>query len=190
MQKRVFTGLLLLMSVAAMAQSEPLQNIAGRKILSLNGRWNYITDPYENGYYDYRHKPYDASASGAGGFYDNKKARGNDLVEYNFDNSPTLRVPADWNSQSEKLTFYEGTIWYRQQFTLAPAAGKKYFLYFGAVNYEAHVYLNGKKIGQTTYLYPQRRYVVPADVLLPGKNLFVVRIAPHALHELVAMPRL
>jgi beta-glucuronidase len=57
--------------VASRADSltAPLQNIYGRSHLSLNGRWSYIIDPYETGYYDYRHVPFDASSSGKGGFY-------------------------------------------------------------------------------------------------------------------------
>ncbi|HEV7781172.1 MAG TPA: beta galactosidase jelly roll domain-containing protein, partial [Chitinophagaceae bacterium] len=147
-QRLLMTGVCLLFFIFSGAQITALQNIQGRKILSLNGRWNYSMDPYENGYYDYRRKPFDESASGAGGYYDDKKpATKSDLVEYNFDLTPTLRVPADWNSQSDKLEFYEGTVWYRQKFMLQPQEGKKYILYFGAVNYEAHVYLNGKKLG-------------------------------------------
>lgn len=181
MRQYVLTGLFIMMGVAVLAQHQPLQNIAGRKILSLNGRWNYTIDPYENGYYDYRHKPYDASASGTGGFYDNKKPEGNDLVEYNFDKSPTLRVPADWNSQSDKLTFYEGTVWYRQQFSLKPAAGKKYFLYFGAVNYEAHVYLNGKKLGMHKGGFTPFQFDVTAR-LESGLNTVVVK-ADNTRHQ-------
>ena len=44
-----------------------------RDTISLNGRWNYIIDPYEMGYYDYRHEPFDQSKSGKGGFYDDRK---------------------------------------------------------------------------------------------------------------------
>jgi len=147
-RRSLFTGACLLLFLFSSAQNIPVQNIQGRKILSLNGRWNYTIDPYENGYYDYRHKPFDESVSGKGGFYDDKRsADKTDLIEYNFDLSPTLRVPADWNSQSDKLEFYEGTVWYRQKFILSKQESKKYILYFGAVNYEAHVYLNGKKLG-------------------------------------------
>ena len=32
------------------------------------------------------------------------------------------------------------------------------------------------KVGNTTYQYPQRRYHIPADVLKPGKNIFVIRV--------------
>src|SRR4051812_14029083 len=59
-------------SVGASSLMAPVQNIYGRSHLSLNGRWSYIIDPYENGYYDYRHTPFDASASGKGGFYDDR----------------------------------------------------------------------------------------------------------------------
>ncbi|HEY6333887.1 MAG TPA: beta-glucuronidase, partial [Blastocatellia bacterium] len=34
-----------------------ITNVGGRKTTSLNGRWRIIIDPYENGYYDYRHQP-------------------------------------------------------------------------------------------------------------------------------------
>lgn len=97
------------------------------------------------GYYNYRREPFDATPSGKGGFHDDlPPPQKGELVEYNFDLSPTLKVPGDWNSQEEKLVFYEGTVWMRQQFNAEPREGKRYFLYFGAVNYLAHVYLNGR----------------------------------------------
>jgi beta-glucuronidase len=57
-------------------------------------------------------------------------------------------VPGDWNSQNPKLYYYEGTVWYRKLFD-APkhSKGERVFVYFGAVNYRADVYLNGKKLG-------------------------------------------
>lgn len=132
-----------------MAQKDGLiQNISARKNFSLNGRWSYVLDPYENGFYDYRRKPFDESKSKTGGYYDDKtEVDKSELIEYNFDHEATLNVPADWNSQAEKLAFYEGTVWYRRLFNANPTQGKKYLLYFAAVNYEAHVYLNGKKLG-------------------------------------------
>src|SRR6185295_19207454 len=38
------------------------------------------------------------------------------------------------------------------------------------------LYINGKQVGNTTYMYPQRRYNVPADLLKAGKNIFVIRV--------------
>jgi beta-glucuronidase len=164
----------LLLIIFSYAQNTPVQHIQGRKILSLNGRWHYSIDPYENGYYDYRHQPFDKSPSGKGGFYDDKKPSGNDLVEYNFDIAPTLRVPADWNSQSDKLEVYEGTVWYRQKFKLVPKTGKRYVIYFGAVNYEAHVYLNGKKLGMHKGGFTPFQFEI-THLIANGENTVVVK---------------
>ncbi|MBS1660433.1 MAG: beta-glucuronidase [Bacteroidetes bacterium] len=164
-----------LVSGGAQGDGGLIQNIGARVEQSLDGRWNYIVDPYENGYYDYRHMPYDQSASGTGGFFDDKKAKDKtELIEYNFDLSPTLKVPGDWNSQDEKLYFYEGTVWYRRLFHVAQQPGRRYFLYFGAVNYEAHVYLNGKKLGMHKGGFTPFQFEVTGK-LKEGENSIVVK---------------
>ncbi len=128
---------------------EPLQ-VYTRSFISLNGEWKIIADPYETGYYNYRNQPYDEQQSPLSeGFYTDKKmANPYDLIEYNFDKSPSLNVPGDWNTQNPHFYYYEGTIWYRKVFD-APQINNeaRLFLYFGAVNYRADVYLNGKKLG-------------------------------------------
>jgi beta-glucuronidase len=166
----------------ASSRMAPIQNIYGRTHLSLNGRWSYIIDPYENGYYDYRHMPFDQSASGKGGFYDDRKPKDKtDWVEYDFDQSPTMKVPGDWNSQAEKLQLYEGTVWLRQVFQADPKPGKHYALYFGAVNYEAHVYLNGKKLGMHKGGFTPFQFDV-SDKLVKGRNVVVVK-ADNTRHQ-------
>ncbi len=156
-------------------QSANLQNIYGRNHISLDGRWNYIIDPYETGYYDYRHIPFDQSESGRGGFYDDRKPKDKgDWVEYDFDLEPALSIPGDWNSQAEKLSFYEGTVWLRRKFNADPAGDKRYFLYFGAVNYEAHVYLNGKKLGVHKGGFTPFQFDVTGR-LHKGENVVVVK---------------
>ncbi|WP_207420121.1 glycoside hydrolase family 2 protein [Desertivirga brevis] len=159
----------------ALAQGSLIQNIKARQIQSLNGRWNYIVDPYENGFYDYRREAFDQTSSGKGGFYDDKKPKDkSELVEYDFDFSPTLNVPGDWNSQVEKLEMYEGTVWYRRKFSASPKKDKKYFIYFGAVNYEAHVYLNGKKLGIHKGGFTPFQFEV-TKLLQEGNNSLVVK---------------
>lgn len=163
-------------TVDTSAPAPLLQNILGRHHQSLNGRWNYIVDPYETGYYNYRREPFDATPSGKGGFYDDlPPPQKGELVEYNFDLSPTLKVPGDWNSQDEKLMFYEGTVWMRQQFNAEPSEGKRYFLYFGAVNYQAHVYLNGKKLGTHKGGFTPFQFDVSGK-LNKGRNFVVVKV--------------
>jgi len=152
-----------------------VQNIAARVELNLDGRWNYIVDPYENGFYDYRHQPYDQSASGAGGFYDDKKQTDKgQLIEYDFDRSPTLKVPGDWNSQDDKLLYYEGTIWYHRHLQLNPQPHRRYFLYFGAVNYESDIYLNGKKLGMHNGGFTPFQFEITGK-LKAGDNTLVVK---------------
>lgn len=39
------------------------------------------------------------------------------------------------------------------------------------------LYINGQKVGQTGYQYPQRRYKIPDGLLHAGRNLIVVRVS-------------
>ena len=167
---------LMLTTVQVGAQDTLIQHVTGRKIQSLDGRWQYIIDPYETGYYDYRRKPYDESPGGKGGYYDDlRQTDPGQLIEYDFSHSPTLKVPGDWNSQSDKLLFYEGTIWYRNAFQAKPQKGKRYFLYFGAVNYEAHIYLNGRKLGMHKGGFTPFQFEVTGQ-LKEGENSVVVKV--------------
>jgi beta-glucuronidase len=120
-----------------------IANTDGRKTISLDGQWQTIIDPYESGYYDYRYQP-----SANGYFKDAKPKSKSDLIEYDFDTSDSLKVPGDWNTQTEQLLLYEGTIWYKKSFDHQRTENTRLFVYFGAANYVADVYLNGEKIGR------------------------------------------
>jgi len=133
---------LLVPSVQAQ-QISLIANTAARKTVSLNGQWQTIVDPYESGYYNYRYQPSD------NGYFKNAKPKSKtDLIEYDFDSSATLNVPGDWNTQSDQLFFYEGTVWYKKSFDYQRKPDTRLFAYFGGANYFADVYLNGEKIGQ------------------------------------------
>ena len=179
---KAFMALLFVASALAgyplRAQTALLQNAPGRQVLSLNGRWNYIIDPYENGFYDYRRMAFDASKTGKGGYYDNQKPSSTqeaELIEYDFDQSAGMMIPGDWNSQDPKLLYYEGTIWYKKSFNLTPKAGRRYFLYFGAINYEAHIYLNGKKLGLHRGGFTPIQYDITSQLSATGDNFVVVK---------------
>jgi beta-glucuronidase len=120
-----------------------IANTDGRKTISLDGQWRAIIDPYETGYYDYRYQP-----SANGFFKDAKPKSKSDLIEYDFDTSGSLKVPGDWNTQEERLLLYEGTVWYKKSFDYQRKDNTRLFVYFGAANYLADVYLNGSKIGR------------------------------------------
>jgi beta-glucuronidase len=152
-------------------------NASARKALDLNGSWHVIVDPYDNGSFNYRLEAYDASPKPTGGYFLDRKPRDpSDLVEYDFDRSPSLHVPGDWNSQDDKLFYYEGTVWYRRLFDLTPgAAGGRTFLHFGGANYEAHVYLNGEKLGRHTGGFTPFQFETTGK-LRPAGNSLVVRV--------------
>src|SRR6266850_4814508 len=137
-------AILLLNAFGQAQQPAPLiTNVEGRRTINLNGRWQTIIDPYETGYYDYRYQP------SRDGYFKNAKPKSpSDLIEYDFDNSPQLNVPGDWNSQDQKLLFYEGTIWYKKSFDYQKKERTRLFVYFGAANYLTDVYLNGEKLGR------------------------------------------
>jgi len=119
-----------------------IQNMQSRDKTTLDGMWNIIIDPLENGYYNHRYQPR------SDGFFINAKPTSPaDLIEYDFDTDYQLMVPGDWNTQLEKLYYYEGTIWYKKNFDYEFKPNELTYLYFEAVNYEALVYLNGQLLG-------------------------------------------
>jgi len=137
-------SVLLVLAATAFGQQQTdlLTNVRGRSVVSLNGNWQIIIDPYETGYYDYRYQPRED------GYFKNAKPKNpGDLIEYDFDSAQQLNVPGDWNSQDDRLLFYEGTIWYKKSFDYQKKAGTRLFVYFGGANYVADVYLNGQKLG-------------------------------------------
>jgi len=139
----IVLSLLVFVPCLRAQQIFPIANTDGRKTISLDGQWQAIVDPYESGFYDYRYQP------SANGFFKNAKPNNkSDLIEYDFDNSSSLRVPGDWNTQRDQLFFYEGSIWYKKSFDYQRRPNTRLFVYFGAANYQADVYLNGQKLGQ------------------------------------------
>lgn len=93
---KLFLALLLLPGLAC--SESLLTNTDHRHRTSLGGTWNYIVDPYETGYYNYRHEPYDQEKEPSNAaFFTNYHARDkSELVEYDFDKSPHMAVPGDW----------------------------------------------------------------------------------------------
>ena len=150
--KRVMLFLLTSLAYANLpAQAEVVMaDVFSRQATSLNGQWHVIVDPYDTGYFDYRRQPYDEAVKITGGYAPDHQAKDKtELVEYNFETSPKLKVPGDWNSQDSKLFYYEGSVWYRTKFDVKETGPDyRWFLYFGAANYEADVYLNGTKLGK------------------------------------------
>jgi len=183
MKRFSYTGLLMLIMLASKSYSfgqEPqIINIENRASLTLNGIWKYVVDPYQTGYYDYRREVRDQQSNPSNSeslFLGYKPQNPSERVEYDFEKSDNILVPRDWNSQKEKLFYYEGSVWYYKAFDYAGASnGNRQFIYFGAANYEADVYLNGKKLGKHIGGFTPFNFEITGK-LNPTGNFVIVKV--------------
>jgi beta-glucuronidase len=176
LNRLLLVGLMLCAAHSAVA-APLLGNIPGRDTTELNGSWRAIVDPYDIGYYDYRYKP-----RADGFFLDRKPADKAELVEYNFDTSPSLYVPGDWNSQRPELFLYEGSVWYKQSFDFQGEPNHRQFVHFGAANYASEVWLNGQPLGSHTGGFTPFNFEV-TEHLKAKDNLLIVRVNNQRHHE-------
>ncbi|WP_075589840.1 glycoside hydrolase family 2 protein [Labilibacter marinus] len=144
------------------AQSFMINAYGRQDKLSLNGKWNAIIDQYSRG----ENKK----------FYLNQTAtEDTKFFEYAFANSMRLDVPGDFNSQYPELKYYEGDIWYQRFFEAEKKDGKRAFIYFAGVSYEASVWLNGKKVGVHEGGFTPFQFEV-TDIIKEGRNDVVVKV--------------
>ena len=201
-RKVLFAFVGVLFPAMAAAEALPvIQNVNAYESLSLNGEWNYIVDVQEEGYYDYRMKP-----TPWGFFRNAKPQKPEDLIEYDFDKSPTMLIPGDWNTQDERLFFYEGTVWFKKSFIaemrneelvmrnddfteggnnglqgnhnssfLISHSSLRVLLYFGAVNYDCRVWVNGKEAGHHVGGFTPFNFDV-TEMLKEGENTVIVKV--------------
>ena len=172
--KQTITTLLFVAAFALASQAKEvplLGNVMAHETSSLNGKWNYIVDVQEEGYYDYRMNP-----TRWGFFRNAKPQRPEDLIEYDFDKAPTMQVPGDWNTQDPRLFFYEGTVWYKTSFQAqVPIEDFRTLLYFGAVNYDCRVWVNGHEAGHHIGGFTPFNYDI-TDMLQNGENTVIVKV--------------
>ena len=120
--------------------------------LNLNGEWEFETD-----------------LSGSG-------------LEQNVQDKPEIdsRITVPFYPESRLSgignTDFMPHVWYRRRFVLPEAAcGKRVFLNFGAVDYEAFVYINGTLCGSHTGGYTGFQLEI-TSALVPGENTVVLRV--------------
>jgi beta-glucuronidase len=160
--KRLFLKLLVYnIAGSGLILSQTIANVESRNVTSLNGYWQVIVDVAGNG--DWRQV-----------WLDKKQDEKRGFVEYSFDGGPQLKVPGDFNSQMCELTFFEGIVWYKKVFDYKVNEGRRLFLYFGAVNYWADVYLNGEKLGSHEGGFTPFQFEITSKVK-DGKNTLIVK---------------
>ncbi|WP_245681410.1 sialate O-acetylesterase [Arcticibacter eurypsychrophilus] len=94
---------------------------------------------------------------------------------YSPKNWHNINIPGYWEDQG--IRDLNGVVWYRKEVNLpASSAGKEAKLFMGRIVDADIAYINGRQVGSTGYMYPQRRYAVPAEVIKAGKNTIVIRV--------------
>jgi beta-glucuronidase len=144
--------------MAFMPHSLAAQEVSSSPVLSaadlrsgqvLDGEWTWSIDPYGDGLAGFHggqagtgHRRYDD--------VDVQEARAADplaLYEYDMDRSPTAILPSSWLTHAPEMRHYQGLVWYQKRFDAEFLLDSRFFLYFGAVNYTADVWLNGTYLG-------------------------------------------
>jgi sialate O-acetylesterase len=86
-----------------------------------------------------------------------------------------INIPGYWEDQG--IANLDGIVWYRKEIDVpASMTGVPAIIFMGRIVDADFLYVNGVLAGNTTYMYPQRRYTIPAGVLKPGKNTIVIRV--------------
>ncbi len=161
-QNFTITLIIILAGFSSLHAQYAMMNVDARRLISLNGTWDVILDPASGG--EWRQI-----------WLEKKPEKKTDFIEYSFDGGPSLQVPGDFNTQMPELTYEECTVWYRKIFNYELDSGKRLFLHFGAVNYTAEVYLNGKKLGSHEGGFTPFQFEI-TDLVKSGRNSIVVKV--------------
>jgi len=145
--------LVIMLSVPALAHPSA-EGQQGFRRLSLNGVWNFITDPSGS-------LNVSALASAA--------------------DARWLEVPGSWQSQFADLRDYAGVAWYWRTVQVeALEPGEVALLHFGAVDYHAGVFVNGRLVGSHDGGYLPFEFDV-TSFLDDGANQIAVRVVDPGL---------
>ncbi len=93
----------------------------------------------------------------------------------NDDDWKQMNVPGYWSDADNSLS--NGVVWFRKE-TEVPASmvNKPAKLELGRIVDADSVFINGNYVGNTTYQYPPRRYVLASGILKEGKNTIVIKV--------------
>jgi len=162
MNLKIMIAYVFLMFCHVSIAQNAMTNVSARHCTDLNGKWQVIIDPMGSG--DWRQV-----------WQERKPERKTDFIEYSFEGGPSLDVPGDFNTQLPELKYYEGTVWYKKTFDHSPLKNKRLFIHFGAVNYLADVYLNGKLLGTHEGGFTPFQFEITKKIL-KGSNTIIVRV--------------
>lgn len=108
----------------------------GREPESLNGRWNFSVDLYDN---CLRAKWFLEQETNSEGRYV--------PLDYSFDDWEEISVPGVWNLAKPEYFYYQGPAVYCRRFLFEDFTQGHVFLRVGAAYYETRLFLNGRFLG-------------------------------------------
>lgn len=118
------------------------------QIVSLNGEWEFVTDPKGE-----------------------LKIESLQNVEWK-----KAIVPLSWQAQFEELRDYQGVGWYKKTFSLNEIDPEKlYIIKFDAVDYLSRLYVNKEFIGENEGGYTPFEFDM-TQFLKPGENEIILRV--------------
>ncbi len=96
-------------------------------------------------------------------------------TDFNSKNWRNINIPGYWEDQG--IRDLNGIVWYRKTITVPKTmTGIPSKIFLGRIVDADELYINGEKVANTTYQYPQRRYHLAETVLKPGKNTIAIRV--------------
>lgn len=121
--------------------------IESRKNQDLSGDWHYSIDPYRVGQMGFHGGQVGENAQRYKDAAEVLKNNPKTFVEQDMDKAPLMKLPGAWNSQVEKLRYFEGLVWYRKTFDNIAKTDERAFIHFDGANYLLTAYINGQKVG-------------------------------------------
>lgn len=102
----------------------------------LSGHWHFCMDMYD-------------SCLRSEWYLEKRKDDwGRDIpIDFDFDGWETMKVPSVWNTQKPEYLYYEGPAVYSRNFKYINHGEDRVILKFGAVYYEAKIFINGIFVG-------------------------------------------
>jgi beta-glucuronidase len=169
---RILALLFAALFIAPAAAAAPVM-VAGdiRPALDLSGPWHWSVDPYRDGVAGFHgeepglgHRRYadlDVEAE--------SRKDPTALFEFDMARSPIATLPSSWITHDPTMRYYDGLVWYQRSFDASPRPGRRYFLRFGAAEYRADIFLNGKRVGAHEGGFTPFAFEV-TGVIRPGAN--------------------
>ncbi|WP_158282266.1 glycoside hydrolase family 2 protein [Salipaludibacillus keqinensis] len=122
-----------------------------RKTIDLNGTWAFKMDPTKSGEMDSWHQGLPPGLE--------------------------VNVPHIWQREGGELVHYTGAAWYEKVISIdKPDPDKKLFIHFGAVDYEAIIWINGRYVGRHEGGFTPFSFDITDKLNQTGEQRVVLRV--------------